>query len=312
MQEGIVMGKNKARTVQKNAQKRAVKKSVRKAVKRVAKGQLIDFLRKQAGQPSPKTDGNEDGSLSLDSLTMIAECDGVGACCLNRPLFVEPSDVFRIINNERAKKKFNLSSTIDLYPTDDKVKPMVHFVHKELKIPFCGIRRVPVEGSEDQACPFLEISGEKMECILGDDRLTQCKADPISRIKRQANNRRLVGWGYGVIDSVCIGCKSHKGIVKKVKVQDWLVEKGMDNRIVETDMFMGFIEWVKGKATSEHHLGIATLMLFNWHRFLIDALGEKEAIDKSPTSFQEVLFIARAVMESAIKSEEEDKKKEAE
>jgi hypothetical protein len=302
------MAKNKVRMAQKNAQKQAAKKSVRKAIKRVAKGQVIDFMRKQAGQPILK-DGNEDGSLSLDSVTMIADCHGVGSCCFNRPLFVEPSDVFRIINNERAKKKFNISSTVDLYPTDEKIKPMVYFVHKELKIPFCGIRRVTVEGSEEQACPFLETTDGKMECILGEDRLTQCKADPISRIKRQSNNRRLVGWGYGVIDSVCIGCKNHDGIVKKVVVRDWLSEKGMIDRAIESDMFMNFIEWVKGKATSEHHLGIATLMLFNWHRFLIDSLGEKEAIDKSPTSFQEVLFIARAVMESAIKSEEEDKEK---
>lgn len=313
------MKKNKARNNQKKKQEKALKEVFRKKIDRKAKLALgrLDVVRKKTIASQPK-------SLDLGQHVTFPICDGVGECCKNRPIFVEPSDVYRIIHNERARQVFNLETTMDLYPKDGKRSVLFYFVDKYSSLPNCFIYRVKlsslIEGKsfvpgvevkdEDQVCPFFvfEESG-KPDCILGKDRLTQCLSDPIYRMNRLNDRRRFSSWEYGLVKEPCIVCKQASEEQRTEVVKDWLQKKGLEERYIESDLLHNFIDWLRIQVSGEpseidYIWKTAACFLFDWDRFFIDYLKQpkEEVLKHGPTAPRDVYSVASKIMESFLMS----------
>jgi len=316
--------KQKARSHQKRVQQRAVKEAARKKLNQKAKEQVRRYLKGTRRPSPPRAEQKPTGptpiqaskALSLDDTATFAYCDGVGECCKNRPIFVEPSDVFRIMKNTRAREKFNLITTSDLYPKDKEPGPLAYYTDKQTHLPFCGVHRVEMQGKDgkvDQVCPFFEMGKNGPECILGEDRLTQCKADPVCRLSRLNAKRRLCGWDYGLIDQPCLECdQAADDKMREEKVEDWLISCGMEERLMESDLFHGFIGWLQRLTTSEFHWKFATVLLFDWHRYSIEHLLQplEEVLEYGPQDVKTVFIAARTMTEAVIARDRQQEKKD--
>jgi len=142
-------GSKKNRQSQKRKQRLAQKKAIRTKIQKKA-GEAVRLYMRHRRKPISLPDGPEQSNTPhfLDTDTVsFAQCNGVGLCCRNRPLYVEPGDVYRIMRNERAIQKFGLSKTMDLYPGKDCEKvstPLVYNVDEKSFVPFCAVYRVSV------------------------------------------------------------------------------------------------------------------------------------------------------------------------
>jgi hypothetical protein len=317
-----MMKKDKAKNQGKKKQDAAVRASARRRLNRKAGDQVRRYLKKTKRPKMPESVEEDDGSLLvLDDQISIPLCEGVGDCCKDRALYVEPSDVWRIMHNERAREKFGLEITSDLYPEQDtgedkkkdiekgKKYPLAYFVDKKTHLPFCAVVRVEDE-SGSQVCPFLETTEDGPVCVLGEDRLTQCKPDPVLRVARLDKKRRLSGWTYSLIDQPCIGCKSADVEEEREStVEEWLMSKGMEDRFIDSDLFHGFLGWMGQHASESFHWYIATRLLFDWDRFMLEDLEQSitDISGKGPDSAGEVFLMARAFVEAILVA---DKKKE--
>lgn len=323
--------KKKNRQQVKRKQKQAVKEAARKSLQRKANAAVRQYMkgrRKVTGGPVPQPETSN--RLQLDQEVTFAQCEGVGECCKNRPIYVEPGDVYRIMHNERAREKFGLRVTPDLYPKeaeDGKMVPgpLIYQVDKRSFLPFCAVHRVelskilPPDGIKprisvsggDQACPFLGfLEDGTPECILGDDRLTQCASDPICRTSRVPGLRRLSAWEYAHMDKPCVGClQASEDQDRTMIVRDWLVQRGMEDRLAESDQFHGFIDWLRdqmkafdGQGDHEFFWKMAANIMFDWHKFAIDYLEQpiEEVLDHGPESARGVVESARTLMEGII------------
>jgi hypothetical protein len=329
--------KKKNRTQAKRKQRKAVKEATRRHLQRQANAQVRRYMK---GRRRPvdlaaeyaKTQEKDPRMLTLDQEVTFAHCQGVGECCKNRPIYVEPTDIWRIMHNDRAREKFGLEVTMDLYPKADEGDPekmipgpLVYQVDKKTHLPFCAVHRVelskilPPDGIKpgvdvndgDQACPFFGFLDDGTpECILGDDRLTQCASDPICRTGKLDHLRRLSAWEYALMDQQCLGCvQASEDQERTMKVRDWLVQKDMEDRLAESDLYHGFIGWHRdqmkafdGKGDHEFFWKMATNIMFDWDRFAIEYLEQpkEEVLEHGPSAPKEVYLAARTMMEGII------------
>ena len=278
-------------------------------------------------KPSNENTVPDDNGLVVSDPISCAKCHGAGECCKNRPLYVEPGDVHRIIRNENARNIFGIKSTSDLYPVGDPeaIKPLVYGVDKEQLLPFCSVRRVELSSlvealpdgvepgirvePDDQVCPFFSFSDSGVPgCILGDDRLTQCASDPICRSGRSRNRGKLEAWKYMSIDTMCLECDQASDTEEiNTTVGDWLMKRGMDERFKESDLFHGLITWcgdrIKGsKQDPGFHWYVLAGIVFDWDRVTGYANENADAMDEisGPVSVSDVFTAARMIMEGVI------------
>jgi len=92
-------------------------------------------------------------------------------------------------------------------------------------------------------------------------------------------------------------------------VRDWLVQRGMEDRLAESDQFHGFIDWLRdqmkafdGQGDHEFFWKMAANIMFDWHKFAIDYLEQpiEEVLDHGPESARGVVESARTLMEGII------------
>lgn len=314
------MGKKGNR--QRNSVKRKQKKALRdKARKRMTRKMMIQYSklrRHQGGNVSLPDNLEMEGSGNmehhgLDDLVDLPHCEGVGECCKDRFLPVEPSDIWRVLHNDRARAKWNVTHTCDLF---GKGKPFIYDVDARAGVPGCAVVRVEIPGSETQACPFLELDADgKPECILGTDRLTACKADPICRVSKVDGKRRLSGWRYALNNAPCKGCmQAGPEDQLDVRVENWLIGQGMEERFLFNDMYSGFVEWLKGLNRSIFHCKMASMLLFNWHEFMIGTQGvPKDKVPwEEPKDPRHIFGSARVILEGIMKMDEQQLAKDKE
>jgi len=320
------MGKNKGRKHGKNRQKKATKDAFKKKIQKRATAAVRRYVvagRKQALIQAKQKAEEDKKKFPLDRQISFAHCEGVGECCKNRPIFVEPTDVWRIMQNERAREKFGLKSTIDLYGNDEKPGPLIYRVDKKSLMPFCAVHRVELlktipdkienpgvsVAERDQVCPFFEFREDGVpECILGPDRFTQCSSDPLNRIGRVEHGRRLAGWEYTLVDEPCIGCKqAAEDKERNMLVKDWLKARGMEDRYIESDLFHGLLmklrdEIKQAEGQAEFLWRMATIIMFDWHLFGVDCLRQpiEEVIEHGPESPKEVFLLAHEMVKGVI------------
>ena len=268
--------KLKARNSAKRGQRKASQESIRRRIAADA-GRRVQSVQK--GKRVLIGSQKLSPALLFNSEVDIPVCNGVGDCCKNRALHVEPSDVLRILNNENARSRFGIETTSDLYPrnSEETKAPLSYGIDPKFKIPFCSVRLIDVtekDGSVEKHCPFMEHNDGGDVCMLGSDRLTQCRSDPLFRMGRQdadrvSNRNRFAGWNYGFMDQVCSGCHqySKENTRGNGKVEDWLLACGMESRLLESDMFHGTLGWLKSIITAQEHWMLAAMLLFDWERF---------------------------------------------
>ena len=295
---------NSKRSSQKRRMAKAAGDKVRKRMARQMVAEYMKVRRHQVDHASLDGDGGigevDDGTVGIDAVVKIANCDGVGACCKDRYIPVEPSDVWRLLRNERVRKKWGVVHTGDLY---GEGKPLFFDIDEALGVPGCAVVRVEQPGVEETVCPFFDGGGDVPGCILGDDRLTYCKADPITRTARVMDKRRLDGWVYVNNDMPCLGCLSASPDGdREVSVREWLNERGLEERYRLTDVFYGFIAWFRRneKFKTTFYLRLASMLLFSWHDFLIVAMKEdpKDVPWEEPCDPEIVVKTAYAILES--------------
>ena len=243
----------------------------------------------------------------IDDIVNIPNCNGAGECCCGVKLMVEPSDVWRIMNNKRACEKLGIKTTMDLYNEDPEKAILAYSVTGPDADPMCvAVLKEKAHGLY-KVCPFLEKKDEGYECILGADKLTTCKTTPIGRtIVRETGE-----WGYVVTDAFCKECpKSQERI--DVRIEHWLKEHGMEDRYRQTEMWNGCIMWIKTKAKDELYKRLAVLVGYDWQRVPAEGanMSVEESVKHMPGSPEELLqSIGRTVelaMEESRKQEKTD------
>lgn len=302
----------------KRREKSAIRKKARLKLTKEVEKEYLRMRRTSGGQLSLVPDvEREDASevksssdqLSLDDVFSHPGCNGVGQCCVQRFLPVEPSDIWRILRNEAVREKWGVTHTMDLFGAK---KPLIYDISSNNGMPGCATIRVvqKIGGKDVQVCPFLNvvpdeqwIEGVRMDCILGEDRLTFCNSDPITRSSR-AEGRRHAGWLYTNNSNVCLGClyRPSQVVDSETTVEKWLVSRGMEERYMFTDLFLGYMEWVMQSTNSVFQRKLAAILIFDWHRFLSDLSNQSlhEVPWDEPGDPREILMLARAVMEGVI------------
>ena len=308
---------NNNRLATKRRQRAAAKDKARKKMTREVAREYMAMRRMAGGQLSmPSSPDGEDvvpgdvPLLSIDDTVKLPVCDGVGECCKDRFLPLDPSDVWRILRNEAVREKWGVEYTMDLF---GKGKPLLYDIDASTGVPGCATIRTVVDGAGYQACPFLVMSdpdGCEPEgdfvCMLGDDRPTFCKSDPITRHSKSDSGRRHAGWAYVQNDGPCGSClHCDSRDEREISVEQFLVSSGMEERYMFTDLFFGYLAWVRKNAFSTFQLKLAAMLVFDWHRFLIDVTGmDKGDVPwEEPGDPREIFLMARGVLEQVMKSE---------
>lgn len=268
--------------------------------KRMSRLMMASYSRTRKNIPVEEAPSKSvEDSFEINDIVNIPDCAGVGDCCKNRVLPVDPSDVFRILNNSEAIKKWDIETTEDLYGVG---KPLIYDVDAKSGIPGCATLMVEDVESGNKACPFLDIV--KNECILGDDKLTYCKSAPLTRLFKSNASRHITGWSYSCDDIVCASCASAKDNNKDVVVKDYLVDCGLERRYRFNDSFLAFLSWLSKVANKDDHIRLASLLLFNWHSFYATLL-EMSDFDKKEdfsdyTNVNQIIPVARFFLQSFI------------
>jgi hypothetical protein len=299
------MSKNKKKKMSNSKKKKEQKEQRRKEKRR----QIIDtmnfYLKRRRNMPKPKkgqldvpsvTDkGVEAGKgLSVDDVIEYADCDGVGNCCIDRPLSVEPGDIFRILKNAEVSKAFGIKTTMDLYRKEILFK----LYDEKTGVPVCFVRPVPMTKDENapRACPFYVSKGSERSCMLGDDRLTQCRADPIMRVSELDAAGRICGWKYSTLTNTkCVGCPSSRpNRLREQSISSWLDVMGMSGdygRYAETGMYILYSNWLKKLDANISIKRMATEFIFNW-----SAMGETGG----PEDVADLIMSARIMTEKLV------------
>lgn len=277
---------------QKRAEKDAVRRRLNRVVKHAARQQLIEMRKRLASMRERKP--QEQGLDAADTVSIV-QCSGVGDCCYDRPLFVEPTDVFRILNNQDVVKKFGVQKTMDLYRKKDEegYRLLAYGADSKASLPYCRVNLV--DEGDKKVCPFKD--GDL--CVLGEDRLTQCKADPVCRATRVQGQRGFAAWRYFTIDSICAVCSSSKTGEEpnpsvSYQIRNWMIDKNMRERVEDSDLFHAFISWMHSFVKTEGQVSMASALLFNWDMFL--DLGDGEIAIPRPLKARSVFEFARAAL----------------
>lgn len=295
----------------KRKQRRAAKEAGRKEMNRIGKEQVRVWLRKRSsviGKGNTRDNSDDSIGVGLDENIVIPQCGGVGDCCRNRPLFLEPSDVLRIISNKNVQEKFGVLLTTDLYVERNGSPPLLIYdfnVASDIPMCFVNWKSDPdMPENEDKVCPFFIKTGGMPSCILGDDRLTQCCSDPLIRVARINDKRRMDGWKFKLSDTPCVTCRCKTSMENvRYSTRDWIQACGMLPRYDESDLFLSFVNWMKGSNLSSLAKINATAMLFNWHRLSMELFGHsrEEALEQGPKTIDVVLRAAKVVTEHIMK-----------
>jgi hypothetical protein len=308
------MSGKKKRNAQKQKQRRAVKAKARKHLN----NQMRHFIRRMSKSGNTQKHsvelpmGSQKDTLDLDSEISFPLCDGVGDCCKNRAVLIEPSDVFRILKNKRAQEKFGCTVTMDLQGKDDS-KPLTYWIDSETGLLMCAVRRIEDTETGEQLCPFLE-QGDVPTCLLGDDRPTFCKADPVGRQQRTKDKKRLSAWSYALAEDMCVGCaQASADENRQMRVVDWLNERSMGERYRVTDVFFWFAEWMHVNVKDKTLKELAAMLVFDWHRWVVDqgGLTREQAMVEGPKKPEDVMFAARQILEGIMQMEESKKSGDA-
>jgi len=293
----------------KQKQKRAAKANGRKIMDKLGREQVRLWMRQRnrfikKDQATKNLDNSHDHGVGVDENVILPQCKGVGDCCRNRPLFLEPSDVLRIINNERVKDHFGILLTTDLYTSDPPILSYEFNEQSGLPICFVNWRDEHNRPGENKVCPFFIEEEGLVDCLLGNDRLTQCCADPVLRVARVSDKQKIDGWKFELSDTPCITCPNKTSTDNvSYTVRDWIKACGMDTRYEESDMFLSFINWLKTSGASLLVKINATAMLFNWHRMSMEVFGSsrEEAVVQGPKTVVDVFRSAKVVTDHIMK-----------
>jgi hypothetical protein len=293
--------KSKARKYSKRKMERAAKKTWRREKRREALEQVKSYMVMRRNFRKPSTvdadveteDRENDREIRLDDEIAFYECDGVGQCCLDRPLALEPGDVLRLMKNDAFRETFGIESTKDLYRKNEDGKPLLVRVYDEKSgLPACFAVPVFLGKDDDSqtACPFY-LNGDVAKCHLGEDRLTQCTADPVVRLARMNGKRQIEGWSYALNDIPCMGCpKACSDKMHVCDTSDWLIEKGMggvEGRFTESDTYTAFCDWLKRKKYPMPLNRMAVELLYNWNA----------VVDEHPRNAVEHITSTRRMLE---------------
>lgn len=296
--------KGRARANEKRRQGKAAKAIARKRLNKQAKaamGKLRDMARR-GGANVETVEAPKSTSYSLEDELECAECSGVGHCCIDTMVPLDPADVWRMMGNAELRKTFGIELTTDLTKPPEERGIIYYWVDPRTGAPRASMRFDTGEDGKKR-CAMLKTTTtgegeESYSCILGDDRPTVCKANPVGRIAENNEKGRLVGWKYVLQDAPCQACPSNCGS-KTVKVEDWMKSKDMEARYAIKDMFHGFVGWLVREIKTEELRKMATMLVFDYDRFPMEAGGfsKEEVIENRPESPENLLVGARIIID---------------
>jgi len=296
------MKKNKSRNHQKRAQKRTAKAKARKQVNAMTRG-IVENLRKQ-GYHIPMQQGPDRNVHAAEDVVSIAKCSGVGECCTNVVVNLDPSDVWRIMNNEKVRQRYGAEVTMDLVSEEPDKGIIEYWVDPRVGVPRCKLRYVKKDHGHIE-CIFLENNEGKPECFLGEDRPTICKANPIGRVGQKGKDGRLSGWGFVLRDEPCRKCVHKEGENCAALVGDFLKDHDMEARYSYLDLFYGLQAWIAQDVKIEEMRKLAAMICFDWDRFLIEIGGNSREEIKAvrPESPEHVIASARVIVDGIMRGQ---------
>lgn len=280
--------KEKQRTKQK--QKRASKAIARKKLDSMAKRQVAIWMRHRRNyiDKSEAVDAGDSPlpTLGSDSMVAIPDCQGVGECCFGANILVEPSDVLRIVKNQRIRETFGIRTTEDLFVDRNGDRPLLHMQVQQVKnkslVPICFAVLKKIEdknGEEVLGCPFFSETDGVSDCLLGGDCLSMCVSSPVDRLLMPKEKGERSSFGYAVDDTVCLGCRFRKSHdVINYSVSDWVRVCGAELRHKESEQFLGFLSWLSASRSDEESVKIAASVLYDFDRVTRMMLS-KESVD---------------------------------
>ena len=301
------MKKNKERNRAKQKQKRATKEKARNRINSQIRSMTLQMRR----SPGPSMDMKQK-YFNLDDEIQFAGCCGVGECCLNRGVPLDPSDVWRIMHNKKVRETFGIELTMDLLKSADERGVLRYALDQKTGLPYCVVRRDTKENGREY-CVFLEVAdGGRGSCMLGEDQPTVCKANPVGRMGVMNSEGRLDGWQYVVSDDPCANCMEfNPEIINSTTIEDWMVEKGMEERYAYADLWHGFRGWLSRDVQQDELRKLSAMLLFDYDRFAIEVGGDskEDAIKNRPKSVDNLIVGAKTIIEGILAKDEtvEDK-----
>jgi hypothetical protein len=299
------MKKNREKANQKRSQKREANNRARRKISRMTK-QFVQGLRKQ-GIHIPMPSGVKDRTThTSEDVISIPQCTGIGRCCTNMIVNLDPADVWRILNNENVRQRFGVDLTMDLVSTEPDKGIIEYWVDPRIGVPRCKLKHIKKEQGLIE-CIFLGMEEGKATCILGDDRPTICMGNPIGRVGQHDDKGHLASWGYVIRDEACRKCEYKEEGERQVRVEELLGERKMQERYEMTDLFYGLQGWMANEIKVEEMRKLATMICFDWDRFLIEIGGRSREDVKSvrPDSPLSVLASARQIVDGIMRGQQD-------
>ncbi len=302
-----IMANKKKKKVQNNKRilKNVKKKLARRQAFKMGQAQVKYIM--QARRAARRGEGMDVGGpqvpndrYELDDEIEISQCDGVGDCCFNRAVILDPGDVQRILNNKRVQDTFGVEVTADLYRGAEDGRGLLRY-HLDSKagVPMCIARR-DFQEDGNETCVFAESGDDNTAvCMLGDDRPTVCKSNPVHRVAKLNEVGRLEAWQYVVSEQACVACPKCSKEKQTVKVESWMVDHGMEERLSVTDLFHGFNGWLVREIKTEEMKQLACLMIFDFDSYSMEIGGvaKEEAIKNRPPTGQSAIAAAKYAIE---------------
>jgi len=256
------------------------------------------------GQKGQSASGTEEMERHEETSTVsIPKCDGVGDCCMNHTVVLDPADLQRILNNKDVQDTHGISLTTDLYQGD---RALLHYwVDPKSGVPMCVVRKDQQEDGNEQ-CAFLTKEGGTVRCLLGDDKPTACAVNPVRRVASKDMLGNMEGWRYIVNDNPCQICKKcDENDMREVQVEDHLESSGMKERYALNDLYHGFAGWLVANVKAQDMQQIATMLLFDFDSFStgVGGMTREEAAGMRPASPESAILSARKIVEGIINPE---------
>jgi len=286
---------------QKRTQKDAIKKKARKLVNRQSM-MMANRMRRMARHTESVNMGDQKPVIELDGEISLPKCDGVGECCKNKIVRINPGDIWKMMHNERMRTEFGVELTVDLFKPPEERGWLHYNLDPRAGIPVCTIRRDLQEDDMDH-CAFLVVKDEHYICLLGDDRPMACQANPVTRVGKKNAMGRLEGWNYTVMDEPCATCPKNTEEQLTITVEEWLQKRDMEERYRIADMYFGFQGWLARDVKAEEMKQLATMLVFDYDRYALDigGISREEILENRPESPEHVMTNARMVVESIVK-----------
>lgn len=282
-------------------QKEVVKSKMRKRVNRQT-NLAMQRMRQAAMRQKGTSTGEEGEQLKkheIDEKVTMPECDGVGDCCVNHAVILDPADVQRVLYNKAVQNTFGIVTTKDLYQGDQSI--LHYWIDKKSGVPMCVARRDQNEDGNEE-CVFL-MTGEKdhRTCLLGDDKPTPCKVNPLRRVAAKDALGRMDGWRYAVNDTpcqICDKCDPDKNV--QVKLEDYLVESGMEERYKLNDLYHGYAGWLVKNIKPEELRQLAAMIMFDFDSYSMDigGMSAEEAASLRPAGPESAILSSRSIVEN--------------